>query len=70
MEADCKGLIYLHADILAISDGEGEEIWKVQKRYNKTLLKSFSCEKFSGMWQGFFKQCKLCSKALGTDFLL
>lgn len=31
MEADCKGLIYLHADILAISDGEGEEIWKVQK---------------------------------------
>lgn len=24
MEADCEGVIYLHADILAISDGEGE----------------------------------------------
>lgn len=24
MGADCEGVIYLHADILAISDGEGE----------------------------------------------
>lgn len=24
MVADCEGVIYLHADILAISDGEGE----------------------------------------------
>lgn len=24
MEADCEGVIYLHANILAISDDEGE----------------------------------------------